>query len=65
MNEPKYSTQKEICYHFQRSRNWLYALRRLGLPCYGNRYKFSDVEKFAQKYPYPLRAYRNKNNTKS
>jgi hypothetical protein len=56
MTKPNYLTLKDVCFHFQRSRNWVYALKELGLPCYGNRFKLADVEKFAKKYPHPFEA---------
>jgi len=54
MTEPIYKTPKEVCFHFQHSRNWLNALRKLGLPSYGGRFKLADVEEFSKKYPKPL-----------
>ncbi len=54
MTEPIYKTKKEICFHFQRSQGWIDALRKLGLPEYGGRFKIADVERFTQKYPHPM-----------
>ncbi len=56
MTEPKYSTLKDACFHFQRSRHWINALIKLGLPNYGGRFKLSDIETFAKKYPKPFQA---------
>ena len=61
MTEPIYKTKKEICFHFQRSQGWIDALRKLGLPEYGGRFKIADVERFTQKYPHPMQTVKELN----